>query len=236
MTKFISTAVFSILLFGILVLSAINYHNNNVLESRINTALKFSCDIESEKSFKEDYYILQQAHDTNLIIFIFGALVAVIGFFTYQNVVAKFELKTTEFDNAIIEQKTVMYEELSNIKLNSAKDMTNLVFEMADDYFKKRDTVNYLHYTLWGLSKFTDLILWTYDKYRHEEDATEVLSDLNKVIVKKLLIVNRRIGTELQVKEPTLDEVEENIEYIRRVNDKEVNKILSQIQAKLKKI
>ena len=97
MHKYLTTIIFSIILFVVVLCTAYNYHNNTVLESRINTALKFSGDIKSEKSFKEDYYILQQSHDTNLILVVFGLAVAVMGFFTYRSVVERFDYKLWNF-------------------------------------------------------------------------------------------------------------------------------------------
>lgn len=235
MLKYIATAVFSILLFAVIIFTAINYHNNEVLESRINTALKYSCDSQSEKSFKEDYYILQQSHDTNLILVVFGLVVAVLGFFTYQNVVAKFDLKASQFDNDFTEFKKEMDEEIGLLKLSNNKDIASLTFELGDDYFKKGDKVNYVYYLLWGLSKYADVILWAINKYGEEDGVKDSTDSMEKLIMLRLNTINRRIGTEILLKEKTLESIEEYIDNIRRLEVRELNKVLSEIETKLKK-
>lgn len=235
MQKNISTAIFSLLLFILTILAAINYHNNDVLESRINTALKYSGDAKSEKSFKEDYYILQQSHDTNLLLLVFGLLVAVSGFFTYQNLVAKFDLVSSKFDNDFNEYKKEMDEEVGTLKFDICNSIASLTFQMGDDHYKKGDKVNYIYYVLWGLSNYVDIILWVSEKFDKEDDLPDTQENVQKIIMLRLNTINRRIGTELIINEKTLNSIEGYLDNIRRLEVRELNKVISEIELKLKK-
>jgi len=235
MKKYYFTIVITILLLLLVIATIYNYHQNTVLESRINTILKYSCDITSEKTFKEDYYIQQQSHDTNLILLVFGVVLTLTGFFTYHNIVDKFDSKSSEFKKLLKKHKTEINGELADIILSSAKDVATLAFSMSDDYFKKGDKVNYLHYLLLGVEKHTEVSVWAIKKFANEDGVEEVLASIKEVALNRLKIVLRRIGPELEVIGSTLEKIEESIENIRKLDDREVGNLLSQIQAKLKK-
>ena len=78
--------VYSSILIVLIILVCIEYHNNNVLESRINTLNKNSIDFKSEKTFKEDFYITQQSRDTTLLLVVFPIIVGIISLLTYVNI------------------------------------------------------------------------------------------------------------------------------------------------------
>lgn len=82
--------IYTSILFALIVFCCVEYHNNNVLETRINSLNKNSIDFKSDKTFKEDYYITQQSHDTNLLLVLFPVLVGIFGFFTYINVTERY--------------------------------------------------------------------------------------------------------------------------------------------------
>lgn len=86
MSKYIHY-IYALLFGGLLVSTVICFHNNTVLESRIKTLNKLTPTANSEKTFKEDYYITQQSNDTTLILTCFGLGFALFSFFTYQGVV-----------------------------------------------------------------------------------------------------------------------------------------------------
>ena len=85
MTKYIHL-IYSSILFILIVFVFIEYHNNNVLESRINSLNKNSIDFTSEKTFKEDFYITQQSRDTTLLLVVFPIIVGIISLLTYVNI------------------------------------------------------------------------------------------------------------------------------------------------------
>ena len=89
---------YSSILFGLIVFCCVEFHNNNVLETRINSLNKNSIDFNSEKTFKEDYYITQQSSDTNLILVVFAVLITFSGVFTYVNILERWNAKMTEIN------------------------------------------------------------------------------------------------------------------------------------------
>jgi hypothetical protein len=91
---------YTTILFILIVFVSIEFHNNNILESRINSLNKNSVNFNSEKTFKEDYYITQQSKDTNLLLVLFPILVGAFGFFTYTNVTERYKSRfdTIEID------------------------------------------------------------------------------------------------------------------------------------------
>ena len=91
--------VYTSILFALIVFCFIEYHNNNVLESRINSLNKNSIDFNSEKTFKEDYYITQQSHDTNLLLVVFPILLGAFGFFTYINITERYSSRISKIED-----------------------------------------------------------------------------------------------------------------------------------------
>lgn len=123
--------IYSFLLLVLISVVTIEFHNNNVLESRINTITKYSKPLSSEKSFKEDYYITQQSHDTNLILVVFTVLIAFTGLFTYVNIIERYNSKMSEVKDEIEKYKSeydVQHKRL--IKLES-----DLYFQTAVSYY-----------------------------------------------------------------------------------------------------
>lgn len=246
MLKYISTAVFSILLFVVIIFTVINYHNNNVLESRINTISKYDKEIKSEKSFKEDYYILQQSHDTNLILVMFGLMVAITGFFTYQNIVANFELKSSELKNEINELKDKTINEIGELKkktteeigiihINYMIDISTLTMDMADKYLQQENIEDYIYYTIWGISKLADGCLWGNENSDDDDEVRLSIESIIKNIPINLKSLNDKINSHIALSEFTLNQIVFYIDDIRRLQNHEIDKFLNEIQSKLKK-
>lgn len=231
MLKYISTAVFSILLFGVIILTAINYHNNDVLESRINTVTKYSKELKSEKSFKEDYYILQQSHDTNLILVVFGLMVAVIGFFTYQNVIAKFDLKAGELKNEIIMYKNEGQElinKLGDLQISFYRDGADIDYERSRRFLSDGNISDYLSYLLSCVEKnieFYSLLLLK----NPNEDPDYII----KTNIDILNEVDNHIGSIVNIPLTTSEIIEEHMIQIRKLGNKEIDKLLSKIHLKI---
>lgn len=238
MLKYISTAVFSVILFTVVILTAINYHNNEVLETRINTLVKYAKvdtkDLNSEKSFKEDYYILQQSHDTNLILVVFGLVVAVIGFFTYQNVIAKFDLISTELKNEIQATKDegqAVIDELGALQIEFYTQTAELLKETARSSRARGNTSMYVYYSIASVSKYADFYQWFMN---NKSDYVFSLTDLQKSMVADLERVNRVIASGIELSASSLEVIEEYITNVRKIDSKEANKVLSQIHSKIK--
>ncbi|MFC4477432.1 hypothetical protein [Flavobacterium chungangensis] len=245
MQKYITTAVFSILLFTTIILTAINYHNNDVLESRINTINKYNektvkKDLDSEKGFKEDYYILQQSHDTNLILVVFGLVVAVIGFFTYQNVVAKFDIKSSELRNEILNYKNeienykkdgqIIIDELADLQREFYLQSAELNSEIAEFNLQKGDKSSFIQYRFASISKLADLCLWHINN-KSEKDEIE---DLEESIVGFLEILNKKVSNIENVDSENFVVIENYISNIREIKNVKIDKALSHIQVKIK--
>ena len=104
-----------------------------MLENRINILNKNNIDFNSEKTFKEDYYIKQQSNDTTLLLIVFPIIVGFVSLFTFANVVQKFRATKTEIENNIKEKETKWDEQhkrLSKLELD-------LYFQIAIDYYSK---------------------------------------------------------------------------------------------------
>ena len=129
MKNLILNLLYSFCIIILLVFAAITYHNNNVLENRINILNKNNIDFNSEKTFKEDYYIKQQSNDTTLLLIVFPIIVGFVSLFTFANVVQKFRATKTEIENNIKEKETKWDEQhkrLSKLELD-------LYFQIAID-------------------------------------------------------------------------------------------------------
>lgn len=246
MQKYISTAVFSFLLLGVIILTALNYHNNDVLESRINTVTKYSKELKSEKSFKEDYYIQQQSRDTTLLLLVFGVVVTVIGFFTYQNLAAKFDLKTSELKTVINkyrEEWTDLNDELGLLKVSYFYESATLSIEHANLHIPPSQVDKFSVYNLRASSKYADIILWI--RKRDEMDKENNIKDnvdpgptiLTKITEIKTLLsrVNNRLDDTHKVRPSSIFEIEKNINNIRELKNDEINRLLSDIQSKINK-
>ncbi|MEZ7505964.1 hypothetical protein [Flavobacterium sp. Arc2] len=98
--------IYTSILFGLIVFCSVEYHNNNALETRINSLNKNSIDFNSDKTFKEDYYITQQSRDTNLMLVLFPILVAVSGYFTYINVSERYSYRIRKVEEDYNNQKS----------------------------------------------------------------------------------------------------------------------------------
>lgn len=235
MTKYVSTAIFSVLLFTVIIFTALNYHNNDVLETRINTLYKNSKDLNASKTFKEEYYILQQAHDTNVILVVFGLLVAVIGFFTYQNVVAKFDLITVELKNEIANNKQegqAIIDELGDLQIEFYIQSAELLKENARNSRMKGNIQMYVYHSVASASKSADLCQWFMNNYKG--DNTLDIGDVKANIVTYLQRVERVMSSGIETGESTLGIIEGYIANIRKIESVEANKVLSQIHAKIK--
>jgi hypothetical protein len=96
---------YSSVLFILIVICSIEYHNSNVLESRMNSLNKNSIDFNSEKTFKEDYYITQQSRDTNMLLLVFSALLGITGILTYRSITSETNVLINEMDAKYQKQK-----------------------------------------------------------------------------------------------------------------------------------
>lgn len=239
MTNSKDTVFFTILLFIVLLLSVFNYRNIDVLESRINTVAKYKVDstkLDSEKGFKEDYYITQQSHDTNLILVVFGLFVAVTGFFTYKNIDIKFEEKAKELKNEIDMHSSAWFKtkgELASLTMNSLIESTQLNQEIAKMFLNNNDISNFVYYMLNSVSKSADFCNWGLE---NEYSTFENMENLIKGIKKSLIYIDAEMGLSLDVTTSKYISLSENFQSVKKLNDKELNKLISIIDAKINEV
>jgi hypothetical protein len=180
--------VYSFLFIIIISVVVIEFHNNNVLESRINSLNKNSTDFNSEKTFKEDYYITQQSHDTNLILVVFASLIAFTGLFTYLNVLERYNTKVNEIKNEIQLFKTewdVVHSEIDKLKADFWLESAELDSERAYNFSNIGEMDKNLTYKLSSLNKMTDYYFW-HLKTQKDEKFAEVIV---KSIIKELALL-----------------------------------------------
>lgn len=259
MNKSYTSVVLAIIIFTIAIFTAMNFHNIDTLESRINTVKKYykldSNKLKSEKLFKEDYYILQQSRDTTLLLAVFGAVGLLVGFFTYQNVHSRFDLKvaeiSTQYDQKAIELKNEvtkykkewnkLQDKLDDLKIHFYIDNVNLSRELAESHFSKREKENYLMYTIRAASKFADLIRFLKEKSdelnseadtQFKNDTIEQFTDQATSLLSRLN-VNIGDGQSLKIKPQHLTTIETDIENTRTINNDKISRFLSDIHSKI---
>ena len=149
---------FILLLVSFVVLE---FHNNNVLENRINTITKYSKSLDSEKTFKEDYYITQQSHDTNLILVVFTVLIAFTGLFTYVNIIERYNSKVNEIKDEIEKYKSEwdkQHNKLSKLELDLYFQIAVNYDEKAKKHEKENDFKSYINISMCALEKYAQVI------------------------------------------------------------------------------
>lgn len=249
MPKINTTAIFAIFLFTCVIFTAVNYHNIDALESRINTVKKYykydSDKYKSERLFKEDYYIIQQERDTTLLLAVFGAVGILVAFLTYQNVQSRFELKinelTTQYDLKSAELKNEITAEINKYKKEWKQTKDHLfkleltiytngaqyAKQISNFYLNQNELPKYLLYSLAAASQTASycILLAKYD----ETNNQGIPPNFETFFVK----LSQNIGGKLEVYSASLKVMEDYIQTIRKLNNREINKILSDIHAKL---
>lgn len=237
MTNSKDTAFFTILLLTVLLLSVFNYRNIDVLESRINTVAKYKITpskLNSEKGFKEDYYITQQSHDTNLILVVFGVLVAITGFFTYKNIDSKFEDKANELKKEIDTYRNewlVMRDNFDELKFEFLLQSAELCKEIASKYLQEGNLSEYVLNSFASVSKMAELCV-----FNAQFNNEELLVSTEKVQENiKLFLVNldENMDDMVSVDNQNFDIIEEYIYKVRKVENRDVDRLLNKIHTKI---
>ena len=238
------TAFITIVLFAGLLLSVINYRNIEVLESRINTVTKYKDEqskLDSEKTFKEDYYITQQSHDTNLTLVVFGVLVALSGFFTYKNIDIKFEEKAKEMNQQIFDLKKELQQiktttENETIEINKLIENFRIDFyvetgsvssEIANFHLEQNNIAEYYYYSIGAMSKASDYVLSEF-KTASKEETLETRNG----ILKELTLISDNIGAQIELGEVYFRNTSNYIAKIRKLDDDRIDHILSILHSK----
>ena len=185
MTKYIHL-IYSSILFFLIVFVCIEYHNNNVLESRINSLNKKSIDFRCEKTFKEDYYITQQSNDTNLLLVVFPFLLALASVFTYTNILEKHKIRIEEIvnDNKKQKRENDSYHKKFILLESELNFQTGLIYSERASKNITIDIGATIVQSLSAMEKFASCIIS--ENYINKEPATKSLNNeldfLSKII------------------------------------------------------
>lgn len=181
--------IYSFLILVLISVVTIEFHNNNVLESRINTITKYSKPLNSEKSFKEDYYITQQSHDTNLILVVFTVLIAFTGLFTYVNIIERYNSKMSEVKDEIEKYKSeydVQHKRLVKLESDSYFQTAISYYGMAKKLKQENEISKYLVFSMCAMEKYAQVIKLTDDEIfkKRVQNTLNSIVDLDFSIVK----------------------------------------------------
>lgn len=230
MKNFILNFIYSFCIIFLLVFAVITYHNNNVLESRINSLNKNGIDFNSEKTFKEDYYITQQSSDTDLLLVVFPIIVGFIALFTYKDIILLVKSHRTEIQAEIHKQESKWNENhilFLELKARMDSDSSQVNFSQSSYFFHEEDYEYYITSFLDGIKYKVYHSIWMLDKFPDNKDI------LNKEIISQL---KRFIGRLEKIEIPkniSNYQLTEVIKEIRKVNNDEVDNLLSVIYSKL---
>ena len=174
--------IYSITITVLITFVIIGFHNNNVLESKINTVYKNSTDFNSKKSFKEDYYITQQSHDTNLILVVFTVLIGFSSFFTYVNVIKSNRAEITKINKKYKKQSSNWEAhkiDLLELKLKINKENSTKCRADASYFFREGLYYDYLDSMIISIKYNLEYYLWFKKQYPTD---SEIL--IHKLVLK----------------------------------------------------
>lgn len=238
MSKY-SNIIYFLTTLSLLVALIICFHNNYTLENRINTLNKFLLhnetpnDFDSEKSFKEDYYIVQQSHDTNLILVIFPILVGFVALFSYVNVLNKFNSYTGKLESKIQEQESKwesVYKELDYLQTKISLDNAELNKEKANKYLEDKNYSFFVHHSLMSTSFYVDYYNFL------KKDPNDNNDGIREIILRDTIKNLKKVYEVMEQNKDSLTDIlhlliETDIKQIRELNDKNINSYLSKIEA-----
>lgn len=221
--------LYSFCIIILLVFSVIAYHNNNVLESRINSLIKNSKDFSSEKSFKEDYYIKQQSSDTTLLLVVFPIIVGFISLFTYKNILDKVVAYETNINNKIKEKETEWnknHKRLNNLEFRLIDAQANESVNRFYNSYDKNDFEMALYYALNALSDFSKCYF-----IENELNDKEFKDGIFEVLNSTLDLLNKQESFMVSIQFKKL--IYNSMIVIRNIDNEDVHKKLSLLDSKI---
>ena len=230
MKNLITHFIYSFCIVFLLVFSVVSYHNSNVLESRINSLTKNEKVFTSERSFKEDYYIRQQSSDTTLLLVVFPIIVGFIALFTYKDIFQKVVTYETKIQTKIEEQETEWNKNHSlilELKARMDLDSSQSNFSQSSYFFHEEDYEYYITSFLDGVKYKVYHHLWMSDKF----------PDTNNILVEEIISQLKRflkIITTIEIPKTLSNfQLTELNKEIRKINNDEIDNLLSIIYSKL---
>ena len=235
MTKHpILTGLLIVLILGLIGTSIYFYQRTQYLDRRIETLghnVIYYCDSISVaqfqiNQFKEDSYIRQQEHDTNLIFMLFPAALAIFGLFTFVGVRREFQSYATEIDEKIKKTKRKQKTQDSKLLKQEATALyhsAKLYKQSAAQFIKENNIQYFAYYSLYAADKFAEYQL---HDYLNKVDTTSV-------IISGLKWVNTAITEKLPMTDFQDNDYPNLVHYLKRMDNKEIDDLLSQIRVKL---
>ncbi len=237
MTKYLNFLVTIVLiLFSIYFYNRTEHLNSRIETIGNNTSHYFYCDSQTThylemQRFREDSYIRQQEHDTNLILFIFGVTVTILTVASWR--IGKDELETIRKE--ILRYKHDQNE--SNSKYQNYLEETRGQLNFETYITRTQDALRY-----WDDNKPISIMLWlasnTYltgyyiFKLKHEPDkANEELLKLRAGLAKLLDKIGKDEITMTGVNQATIDGT---LGAIMQTKDEISIALLNQIRLKLR--
>jgi hypothetical protein len=203
------------------------YHNNNVLENRINSLNKNGTDFNSEKTFKEDYYITQQSSDTNLLLVVFPIIVGFIALFTYKDITLLVKSHRTEIQAEIHKQESKWNENhilFLELKARMDLDSSQVNFSQSSYFLHEEDYEYYITSFLDGVKYKVYHSIWMSDNFPDTSDILikEIISELKRFL--KIIEIPNNLSNY---------QITEVIKEIRNIKNDTVDNLLSVIYSKL---
>ena len=221
--------IYTSILFCLIVFCFVQYHKNNVLETRINSLNKNSIDFDSEKTFKEDYYITQQSSDTNLILVVFAVLITFSGVFTYVNILERWNSKMAEINTERDKQneKYKDYEHNLMVLKSELDYQIGLIYSEKAISLLKTDFIKSLMLSFCSMEKHCSVINENFDVTKY---------DSLKMLNLELKHINEMVKDDdlFNVRELSFEVYKDRIDRITKVLDYEglnmFNRIISKIR------
>ncbi|OYQ35079.1 hypothetical protein CHU92_11230 [Flavobacterium cyanobacteriorum] len=232
MSKYIH-GIYALIFIGLISTVVICFHNNDVLEARINTLVKYADadKLNSDKSFKEDYYIQQQEKDTTLILWLVPIIFTSLGIFsfiTFEQRLRKLEEDERTKHEKHIENYTGLHKSILDLKSEYCFENAWVNFSKSTDMFYNNNLDWYVHFTITGCKYLSDYIVRQY-----EVENLKGSKRAKEIIFERLTEVISRISEFNEVKDVEPIVTAQYIKEIRDMGETDINKCLSKIDAKL---
>lgn len=214
------------------------YSKNNSFSNRFNVLSKqieltAVCDSEtiqdlSKRQFKEDYYIEQQNRDTTLILFVFGAVITGLGFFSFKTFDARLlhqqEQQTRTNEESL--NKIKIYEhKLKNLEVKISIDDAEKNRIRANEFLKEKEYYKYLVSSLLSVKNTTALY------FQLKEENSDLHKDIEFEILKNLNVIYSTIKSHAPLTDIKDFAVGMYLQEIRKMDSIKIDRIASLIHS-----
>ena len=183
-----------------------------------------------ERQFKEEMYIRQQESDTNLILIVFTTALGLTAFLTFTSVKRDFERRSSIIEDKYTENTRNIDSKHSlilELKARMDLDSSQSNFSQSSYFFHEEDYEYYITSFLDGVKFKVYHSLWMSDKFLDTKDILlkEVVSQLKRFL---------KILDTIEIPETLSNfQLTELKKEIRKINNDEVDNLLSIIYSKL---